>query len=374
MFSDTDKKSRKLFLFNDLLILCRKDWREKHHVIEKTSLKDIRISDISDGNEAGGASLYLEIEVLPSSEVDLPNRYVVATANLQDKTTWLDVYKGLVKYTVRSKILAEVAMTSPNDEHNDEEDLEKQNAQRRPSVQTQDTSAHETSLREKYEILENELAEANRRIQKLNDTIESGQLKQLDIDKATNKASASAMAVKDTEIKQLKAAIDPKNKHIAQLRQQLKTNNMPVIEYNHTVDMPKLQTEQLHPLVDDSNGSETKSLEDSHRKELSRLSETIEMQKKALEENQQNVDQQSRVISSLQIQINESIASIQQLNSKLDLNEAEMEGKDAKIIRLEVNIKDSLAAIRDIRDVLYPRNDAIASFDNVSQVVPGPLT
>jgi hypothetical protein len=49
MFSDS-RKSRKLFLFNDLLILARKDWRDKHHVIEKTSLKDIRVCDI---NEAG---------------------------------------------------------------------------------------------------------------------------------------------------------------------------------------------------------------------------------------------------------------------------------------------------------------------------------
>jgi hypothetical protein len=44
------KKSRKLFLFNDLLILARKDWRDKHHVIEKTSIKDIRVCDIAETN------------------------------------------------------------------------------------------------------------------------------------------------------------------------------------------------------------------------------------------------------------------------------------------------------------------------------------
>jgi hypothetical protein len=56
MFAN-NKKTRKLFLFNDLLIIGRKDWRgidkkfnylDKHHVIEKTPLKDVRINDILD--------------------------------------------------------------------------------------------------------------------------------------------------------------------------------------------------------------------------------------------------------------------------------------------------------------------------------------
>jgi hypothetical protein len=44
----TGRKNRKIFLFNDLVILARRDWRDKHHVIEKTSLKDIRVSDITE--------------------------------------------------------------------------------------------------------------------------------------------------------------------------------------------------------------------------------------------------------------------------------------------------------------------------------------
>lgn len=50
------RKSRKIFLFNDIVILARRDWRDKHHVIEKTPLKDIRISDIS---ESGSSTLLL---------------------------------------------------------------------------------------------------------------------------------------------------------------------------------------------------------------------------------------------------------------------------------------------------------------------------
>jgi phosphatidylserine/phosphatidylglycerophosphate/cardiolipin synthase-like enzyme len=52
------RKTRKMFLFNDLLILCRKDWRgkpslnaDKNHVIEKIPLKDIRVFDIVDNSK-----------------------------------------------------------------------------------------------------------------------------------------------------------------------------------------------------------------------------------------------------------------------------------------------------------------------------------
>lgn len=55
MFSDS-KKTRKMFMFNDMLILARKDWRDKHHVIEKTALKDIRVSDISETSGGQGKS------------------------------------------------------------------------------------------------------------------------------------------------------------------------------------------------------------------------------------------------------------------------------------------------------------------------------
>jgi hypothetical protein len=48
------RKSRKIFLFNDILLLVRRDWRDKHHVIEKSALKDIRICDIS---ESGTSTL-----------------------------------------------------------------------------------------------------------------------------------------------------------------------------------------------------------------------------------------------------------------------------------------------------------------------------
>jgi hypothetical protein len=105
----TVKKNRKLFLFNDLLILARKDWRDKNHVIEKTPLKDIRVSDIFDKDPS---SAILEIEILPNTDLDPPNRYVISTLTPADKSTWLEVYRALSKSTVRSKDIKDINLTS----------------------------------------------------------------------------------------------------------------------------------------------------------------------------------------------------------------------------------------------------------------------
>jgi hypothetical protein len=40
------KKPRRLFLFNDMIIISQKDWRDKYHLIEKAFLKDVRLNDI----------------------------------------------------------------------------------------------------------------------------------------------------------------------------------------------------------------------------------------------------------------------------------------------------------------------------------------
>lgn len=42
------KKNRKLFLFNDILIIARQDWRDKLHLIEKSSLRDCRVSEMAE--------------------------------------------------------------------------------------------------------------------------------------------------------------------------------------------------------------------------------------------------------------------------------------------------------------------------------------
>ncbi|KAL5034607.1 Rho guanine nucleotide exchange factor 3 [Batrachochytrium dendrobatidis] len=125
MFMGGSRKSRKLFLFNDIVILARKDWRDKNHVIEKTPLKDLRVSEIIENDalvENGVSTSLLELEIMPTSEYDPPNRYVIATTAINEKVSWLEAYKSLAKHTIKSKQIGDVAMTSSNRDGGDDED------------------------------------------------------------------------------------------------------------------------------------------------------------------------------------------------------------------------------------------------------------
>ena len=81
LFSNS-KKGRKIFLFNDMILIARKDkWGVgKHHLIEKSFLKDIRICDILD------SPTLFEIEVMPFSELDVSDRFIV---DCPEKASWI---------------------------------------------------------------------------------------------------------------------------------------------------------------------------------------------------------------------------------------------------------------------------------------------
>jgi chromosome segregation ATPase len=160
VFSNT-KRTRKLFLFNDMAIICRKDWRDKHHVIEKIPLKDFRISNIT--AEKDGKSLdWLELEILPSTEFDVPNRYVVSFCNANDKSTWIDAYSSLVKLTVKSKNITDITMTSASSEAELEDDGE------RNSVISRDDNKNQFDFRARLSNLETLNETLNAKIYDLN--------------------------------------------------------------------------------------------------------------------------------------------------------------------------------------------------------------
>jgi chromosome segregation ATPase len=172
LFSD-EKKSRKLFLFNDLLILARKDWRDKHHVIEKSTLKDIRVSDISE--IAGDGSGLLEIEILPSSAFDPPNRYIVSTASSDDKMTWLEAYKSLARYHVKSKNLADVTMTSSSADRSGEDDELQQpiETDRKVSIAVEQLEMQNKQTTEKVDLLEKRVKEREAKIKEWEINVQS---------------------------------------------------------------------------------------------------------------------------------------------------------------------------------------------------------
>ena len=159
------RKARKLFLFNDLIILATRDWRDKHSILEKTGIKDFRVCEITGSTNASSGSEnptgMIEMEILPSSEFDMPNRYVFSFPALVDKKTWLEAYTSLSKHTINSKLISEVAMTSTSKEAGDDDDVE------RSPVTGQGRSDEEVkSLNAKIAELQTKLAEAEQQHQK----------------------------------------------------------------------------------------------------------------------------------------------------------------------------------------------------------------
>ncbi|KAJ3092833.1 cytochrome c oxidase subunit 1 [Quaeritorhiza haematococci] len=108
------KKPRRLFLFNDLIIVARKDWRDKYHLIEKASLRDCRVCDVRDDSAEGTANIHMfEIEVGSVEEDEMrglsgePTRYLFACNSKSVKQGWLDAYRNLTQLSIRSKHVSE---------------------------------------------------------------------------------------------------------------------------------------------------------------------------------------------------------------------------------------------------------------------------
>ncbi|KND01548.1 uncharacterized protein SPPG_03349 [Spizellomyces punctatus DAOM BR117] len=121
------KKPRRLLLFNDLLIVARKDWRDKYHLVDQAILKDCIIADVQE-KEQDAATNLLELEINPSSDSHLAisSRYLFSVSSPQVKQAWLDAYRSLTpaNIPIRSKQLSEAGSIISNlDLVEDEEDV-----------------------------------------------------------------------------------------------------------------------------------------------------------------------------------------------------------------------------------------------------------
>ncbi|KAJ3276081.1 Myosin 10A, isoform D [Terramyces sp. JEL0728] len=212
MFSDS-RKTRKMFMFNDMLILARKDWRDKHHVIEKTALKDIRVCDISEtlGSQGNGSTQLLEIEILATSEYDQPNRYIIAHSSIQEKQTWLDAYKSLVRYIVKSKNINDITMTSSSADAAGEDDDNEKVVHHRESIMGDD----DTLKIKKFDTsqYDAQIAELAAKVEKLEKMISDKDGKIKEWETRVGKIEEDGK----TEVDKLKSAISTKDEDIKSL-------------------------------------------------------------------------------------------------------------------------------------------------------------
>ncbi|KAJ3023485.1 cytochrome c oxidase subunit 1 [Thoreauomyces humboldtii] len=82
--ADGVKKPRQLFLFNDAVLLAKRDWRDKLHLVAQGNLKDSSLSDIRE-KESDKMTVFMEL--------DIGERYLVSMLSTQVKQSWLEGYR-----------------------------------------------------------------------------------------------------------------------------------------------------------------------------------------------------------------------------------------------------------------------------------------
>lgn len=134
-----------------------------------------------------------ELEILPSGELDAPNRYVIATSQTSEKTLWLDAYKSLVKLTIKSKNIEDITISAaiPDDDE----------AQERATPASPQKVETETDFKSRFQTLENQLEVSGLKINDLNFRMEEKNRQILDRDNRLASATNSAKEASDREAK-----------------------------------------------------------------------------------------------------------------------------------------------------------------------------
>ncbi|KAJ3058973.1 hypothetical protein HDU99_006565, partial [Rhizoclosmatium hyalinum] len=112
------KKARKLFFFNDLLIVARKDWQSKFRLLDQFNLRHCRICDIVEDNDQPGPMF--EIEVVPaggSSAVSKVRRFLFSTDSVKIKNGWIDSYRGVTSTSVKKKKFSDTVIDGEDEEN-----------------------------------------------------------------------------------------------------------------------------------------------------------------------------------------------------------------------------------------------------------------
>eukprot|EP00158_Paraphelidium_tribonemae_P009796 Partr_v1_DN28968_c1_g1_i1_m26215 putative RhoGEF len=87
---DSRTKPRTLYLFNDMLILAKKDWREKNHIIENTPLARVNLVEMPDPSK-----FMFELQVTQSNGSDSV-RYLIIMSSKEQKDGWIQSFKPLI--------------------------------------------------------------------------------------------------------------------------------------------------------------------------------------------------------------------------------------------------------------------------------------
>ncbi|TPX39828.1 hypothetical protein SeMB42_g06228 [Synchytrium endobioticum] len=152
------KKPRRLFLFNDILILARKDWRDKFHLIEKASIRVCQVWDVK-GETPNGLYLF---EMLIGPEGEDGSRYLFGAAP-DIKKQWLETYSKLTQLKILTKMLSDVNADAKAPEAQDEDDDDDEEAATDIARKAAAASAAEAQVRAELEVAKSVIDESKRR-------------------------------------------------------------------------------------------------------------------------------------------------------------------------------------------------------------------
>ncbi|TPX37626.1 hypothetical protein SmJEL517_g00698 [Synchytrium microbalum] len=154
------KKPRRLFLFNDILILARKDWRDKYHLIEKASIRVCHVWDVK-GETPNGLHLF---EMLIGPEESDGSRYLFGVAP-DIKKQWLETYSKLTQLKIQTKALADVNTDVKAGAHNAADDDEDDDEEAAGDIarKAAEASAAEAKVRAELEVAKSIIEESKKR-------------------------------------------------------------------------------------------------------------------------------------------------------------------------------------------------------------------
>jgi chromosome segregation ATPase len=254
--------------------------------------------------------MLMEVEILPISEHDLPNRYIISTLSVADKLAWLDAYKCLVRYNVKSKNLSDVTMTSSSadkgGEDDDEKGLTEDEAPKTKRAADAKLEEENQELKAKIDLFEKRMLEKDEKI------------KEWEL-KVQNLSSEIELKEKD-----LKSQLQAKENDVAAVQLDLKNSQQELEQSKKDLEMSKEESDKL------SNLCQIRFVE------ISELKEKLEKQSAQLST---AMERSNGIQSELELTISQQSKTINQLESLADKNEIAIEE-----LKTQISEKDSVVS------------------------------
>ncbi|KAJ3333516.1 hypothetical protein HDU76_007282 [Blyttiomyces sp. JEL0837] len=338
------KKTRRIFLFNDLIIIARKDWRDKYHLIEQASLRHCRVCDVA---EEGDQGAFFEIEVLPaagssSSPHGQQKRFLIVAPSKQVKGSWLEAYRSVALAAIRKKKLSETVTSGYDVEQDpgksDDEDDEKSPRKKNIESDKVDKESKKVDVIEELQRLRVNAQKYQEERTKFEDTAKQV----IELEKAAEETKI-AIATISTQLK----AEEVKND---ELTRQLETKNM---ELEAALSFGKEKELQVNTLLETVSAL---SLELERQKKRSadaenKAAELFEVQTAMQAEMAQQKQRNQEVMA-------EKSRQLQEMTEKYEEElQKEKEERRAEAVRLSLERASATSEVQSIHQELQKLRD-----------------